>query len=219
MNILAGYFSIAFTFVLLATMFLWFFIKGGASVWLKLVAVPVVLWYTLALYYAPDNLMGWPTPEGPPGVARVINGIVKQPKAGDDGAIYLWMISLDKEIDYKKSLKDLVNPKNVFDYNAKNVPRAYILPYDKNLDRQLTKGKNARLDDLGVVIVFKRKGKGKLKKKGEGEETYDDARIEILNLKDTLKKIEKNLNKFEENLDFQETLNREADRLRRMGGT
>ncbi len=204
MSIIAGYFSIAFAFVLLASMFLWFFIKGNAHILLKLIVIPVLIWYTLALYYAPNNLMGWPTPEEPPNVARVINGIVKKPVNGQGGALYLWMISLDKEIDYKKKLSDLVNPKNVFDYNSKNVPRAYRLPYDKDLDRQLTKGKQARRDDLGIVIVFKRKGKDKLKVK---------TKIEIHNLRDAMKKTEKNVNSGE-NRDF---IDEEASRLQRMG--
>lgn len=224
MNILAGYFSIAFTFVLLATLFLWFFIKGNANVFLKLIIIPVVVWYTAALYYAPDHLMGWPTTEGPPGIAKVLNGIVQKPKAGKEGAIYLWMISLDKEADYKKNIKDLINPKNVFDYRAKNVPRSYKLPYDEDLDRQLNKGKNARMNDMAVVMVFKRKGKGKLKKEGKGEEKRNDnPRIEIHNMRDAMKKIEKNINTGR-NLDFidrdqQREIDNEVNRLRRMGGT
>ena len=214
MNIIAGYVSIAFTFVLLATMFLWFFIKGDANIFLKLIIIPFVIWYTLALYHAPDNLMGWPTQEGPPSVARVINGIVKKPGPGQDGALYLWMISLEDEKDLKRGLSDMINPENVFDYNAKNVPRAYKLPYDEDLDRQLQKGKEARINDLGVVIIFKRKGKGKIKKKGKGEDRNDDTKIEIHNLTETLKKVQETLEETKEQL-----LNREASRLNRMGGT
>ena len=213
MDIIAGYLSIALSFVLLATMFLWFFIKGNASIYLKLIIIPVVIWYTLALYYAPDNLMGWPTPEGPPSVARVIYGIVQKPGFEREGVIYLWMISLDKEDDFRKGLSSMINPENVFDYNAKNVPRAYKLPYNEKLDRQLAKGKDARMNDLGSVMIFKRKGKGKLKKrKGYGEEYKDDTKIEIHNLRGTMKKIKTKSERLKET-------NIEIDKLIEAGGS
>ncbi|OGF25269.1 hypothetical protein A2468_02040 [Candidatus Falkowbacteria bacterium RIFOXYC2_FULL_46_15] len=177
MSIWTGYAGIITTFVILGTLLLWLLIKSKIHIFVKILIVPVVLWYSLVLYYVPEKLLGWPTPDDIPDRSAVFATIIKEPGPSDQGAIYIWLMDIDGR---KKT--NWANPKNVFEYSEKNAPRSYKLPYSRGLHEELQKGEEAR--ERGMIIMLKKGGKGAPKEGNNGarrRSDADDVEIEILN--------------------------------------
>jgi hypothetical protein len=85
-------------------------IKAGAT-------AAAVLFYIVTLYALP-GFYGWPTREGLPDKFRLVSMEVREPRNdADEGVIYMWVVSLA---------------------DARGEPRAYLLPYSKELHSRLT---------------------------------------------------------------------------------
>jgi hypothetical protein len=76
----------------------------------------------LAVWNALDSFSGWPTDQRPPARALLVSRTVDEPKA-----IYVWLVA--------------PAPSGVFAYLPdKAAPRAYRLPYSRELHEQVTRG-------------------------------------------------------------------------------
>jgi len=160
--------GLAATFVVLASVLLWIFIKPDTKGWIKAIVIPFVIWFGFAAWYTPQNLMGWAkitTLEEVPGNSIVQNIMIIEPNNNDKGAMYFWLIPLEKEPD---SL--FWNPKYAFVYNSKpGEPRVYKTPYDKELHKKLLEAQKEKGKNRGSVLIFKGLLKGE-KGKMKGEE-------------------------------------------------
>jgi hypothetical protein len=175
MDILTAYAGLSLAFVIITSLFLYFIIGSKAPVLVKFVIIPIVIWFTLALYFTPGKLMGWPTPAEPPNNSIILLPIVKEPVGDSKGFIDLLVIVREES---KKSLIEQLKPGNVFSYNSKNTERIYRLPYDRDLHKKLTEAqKKARKN--GGFMMYSRKGKSQYE---------DESRIKVINPRDIIKK-------------------------------
>ncbi len=93
MDILLGYSGMALAFVIIAAIHLYFIIYSKANIVVKAVVIPIVLWYSLVLFYTPSKLMGWPTSQSIPKNSRVLSMMIREPLRGNPGAIYILTIN------------------------------------------------------------------------------------------------------------------------------
>lgn len=149
--------GITVAYVALAVLLLSLNVYSRWPAWVKLSAVVL----TGALYYVTylslEGLSGWPARSSLPKEFVMLSGYVKEPDktSGDEGRVYLWVLSLEKE-------------------RVSSAPRAYHLPYSPLLHREIEEaGKRLRrgIKQLGKTETVK----GKVQ---EGERTWIDEHVE-----------------------------------------
>jgi len=202
MDILASYSGLSLAFAIISALFLYFIIGSNMKVVVKAVIIPIVIWFTLVLYFTPQKLMGWPTPAEPPDGSVIILPIIKEPSGGSKGFIDMLVIVRNES---KQSLIDQLDAKNVFSYRADNTPRLYRLPYDRNMHKDLLEAQKA-IKKRGGFMTYSRhkgkpgssKGKGGKGKGGKGKDGdskngtgigfEDTSKIKVINPATILKK-------------------------------
>lgn len=133
--------------ILLAVIFF-----GLAAIWLALitgnhlpfvvraVAIYLVPWLAFAIWQAAQPPTGWPTSAKPPKSARFVAGTVREPNEveHDLGEIDLWLVPAD----------------------GPGQPRAYRLPYSRQLHEQIVAAMRAAKegDPVGVRKLGQRHG-------------------------------------------------------------
>jgi hypothetical protein len=146
----------------------------------KFALIAATVWYGFAMYYSAQDLMGWPASRALPAQGRIIAVRIDEPdrKKNDAGMIYLW-IHEEKEGDG-------------FFGGRKSEPRAYRIPYNKEMHKALLDAQRGMEGIPGAQIRIKNekgeKGKrGKGKSQG-GEYSYDQPKFEIINPADLIPK-------------------------------
>jgi len=161
-----GFIGLVLTYVILTTMFLWMLRKTDTAQWKKLLVIPLTLWWAIALYYTPLGFMGYPVSKDIPDKAIVISVKIVEPTNNNKGGMYFWVIDVNKA----KPLP--VDPRKAFIILNQQEPRAYKLPYDKGLHKDLTKKKKKQKEENGVLIWSRNR-----KKKQLGEATNQEKLI------------------------------------------
>lgn len=177
MDILLGYNGLAVAFIIIAALHLYFIIYSKAKIVTKALIIPVVLWYSLTLFYIPGKLMGWPTSSPIPDNSRVLSMMFREPFKGRPGSIYILAVSY-VEVN-ESNISEVLNPKHVFGYSEKNVPRFYRLPYKRELHKRLQEGEKQAKKKGGFLRI----GKGKKIRKNDSWSTDEEIKIEIVNPK------------------------------------
>jgi len=118
---------IAAAFVVITSLILWFVI-GSRGMWgLKIATIASALYFCLSISFSLENFEGWPSHASLPEEFRVHWVVIEEPdKKGGEGAIYIWA----------KSLKSLDGESGwwiSFEGSSTNAPRAYKLPYTREL--------------------------------------------------------------------------------------
>ena len=129
MDIFLGYAGVAVAFVIMMSVLLMIMIKSKDISWkLKLVLVPFVIWYSVALYHVPSNFMGWPTETWSiQNEVIILDWHVEEKKA-----IYFWVV------DYNiKNVRALIDPRHAFFPFIDDTPRAYKIVYNSDLHKRL----------------------------------------------------------------------------------
>ncbi len=152
MDVLIAYAGLSVAFVIIASLFLYFIIESKAPLFVKVIIIPIVIWFTLALYFTPGKLMGWPTHAEPPDKSIILLPIIKEPAGDSKGFIDLLVIVREES---KKSLIEQLKPVNVFSYNNKNTERIYRLPYDRELHETLTKAQRKAKKIGGFMLYYR----------------------------------------------------------------
>jgi len=147
-------FLIMISFVILAAMFSWFLVGVKGKVWIKLIMLPLVIWYGLVLNSSFGRIYGWPADHNLPEQAYIKSYIVKKPTVDDDGAIYVWIVNRIK-VRRPNLFETIMNPGKVFMIEYKGTPRSYKLPYTKNLHKKFQEG----FKDGKMFMVLKGKKK------------------------------------------------------------
>ena len=164
MDILLGYSGLLTAFIIIAAIHLYFIIESKAKVLTKALIIPIVLWFSLVLFYTPEKLMGWPTSQEMPNNSMVMSMLIREPYGSSPGAIYILALhDRFSEKITKSSVKKYLNPKSVFGYTTKNIPRFYKLTYDRELHKDLKKGEK-KVEQKGGYLRLK---KGSLVKKNK----------------------------------------------------
>jgi hypothetical protein len=181
--------GLAATFVVIASVLLWLFIKPDTKNWIKAIVIPFVIWFGFAAYYTPQNLMGWPTSvalEDVPGNSIVQEILIIEPNSKDAGAMYFWLIPLDKDPD-----RLFWSPKHAFVYNSSpGEPRVYKTPYDKELHQKLIKAQKEKKKHKGSILMFDGllKGKKGQPNAAEGQMKESKSPFRLLKPQDIFKK-------------------------------
>ena len=164
MAIWSGYIGLAVGFILLVAMLLWIVISSKGSVFLKAVLIPVTTWYGAVLFFSAQNLMGWPVEKYLPEESYILAFRIREPEpaSGYPGAIFIWASmptgSAASSKDPEPNLA--INPKSFFDYQDKSEPRAYRLPYDRELHKNLVKAGEDQKNHPGSRIQVQKKRPG-----------------------------------------------------------
>jgi hypothetical protein len=180
MNFWSGYIGLTIAFVLLAGIVLWFFIKTPGRTVIKVLLITLTVWYGLVLYYTAPNLMGWPTPQAVPENSLVLAIRIKEPDTGidDSGAIFLWISTPSTSKDSKKASESWFNPKSIFKYDRQSDPRAYKLPYSREMHDAIIQAQRQAQETLGALILVKKR----VSRQGTGtDESKGPLELEIIN--------------------------------------
>jgi hypothetical protein len=179
MDIWYGYIGLAIAFVIIATIFLWFFLRTPGRIIIKVIMIPITIWYSLVLYYTIPNLMGWPTSEAIPENSQILAFRIKEPnpKHNDPGAIYFWLNTKPSSNEPNSSPAAWLNPKRVFSYNSATDPRAYQLPYSREMHKKIIESQRKARGVPGAQVRIKKKGQGNPSQ----EESKAPLEFEILN--------------------------------------
>jgi hypothetical protein len=138
------------TFLVLATVLGIILTKTNISWWFKTILIIMVLWYSVALAAVPSHLGGWAKHvEMIPENSTIVSYKIIEPKA-----IYFWIIE-DARIETSRA-----NPKEMLKEIRNKEPRAYKIPYDKEIHKQLEETeKQRKKGKKGVLRWQKNKSK------------------------------------------------------------
>jgi len=120
---------------------------GGAGKWIiKLPIVVVVPLFSFLVWSSLDSFTGWPANTTTPSRLMLIQEVVVEPSKTTSGAIYIW------GIPPKQS-------HGLFKYRPKeSEPRAYKLPYTRQLHEQVAAAQAAQKAGVRVAIAKSNKG-------------------------------------------------------------
>lgn len=158
--------GIPLTFLILFAIILWFIILGKGKWWLKAAIIPIVLYFSVVIWFSLNEISGWASPSVLPKTFILHWSIIKEPSkknVNEKGDIFIWATEVDDDHQYKTAE---VNPVLQPFTPRKNAaePRSYRLPYSQELHENLSKMMKT-IAKGGTVI-----GKGQTKSfSGEGE--------------------------------------------------
>jgi hypothetical protein len=182
-----GIIGLAITYLLISVPLLIICVKSNISGLYKFLLIPIVLWYSMVLYSVPGNFMGWPKYQEPPDKAIVLSSWIEEPKQNDKGGIYLWALNFPKVT--KKEIT--FNPQAFIDQVKKEIPRAYKIPYSKEMHEKLLAAQKKQKEEQSLMQWHRGKSKfgerGKTGKKKEGE---DESGFTLVKPQELLPKIE-----------------------------
>jgi hypothetical protein len=140
MDIFLGYAGVAVAFGIMMFVLMMIFIRANNISWkLKLVLIPFIMWYSVALYHIPQNFMGWPAEKW-----SIQNEV-----------IILSFYIVEKEafyftvVDYNfKNLRKMYDARTIHTPYIDDTPRLYKVTYNSDLHKNLLDAKR-RLSELG----------------------------------------------------------------------
>jgi hypothetical protein len=133
-------------FVLLAGILLWLLAAARGPWQVKLVLIVTVPTFGVAVWHALGTFKGYPVPHAPPPEAILLASVVKEPAPGQPGAIYLWLVPT------------ATGSANPLAYRSDGEPRAYVVPYTRQLHEQAQTAR--RLAASGRRVLLRRGGTG-----------------------------------------------------------
>ena len=187
MSLCLGYLWLGIAFAILASILLWNGFRLR-SFKVNLAMIPLVIWYSMALFYVPSHLMGWPSNNKIPDKFLVMSSLVQKPEKDFKGGVYFWGL----EWDGKKPVRNLIDPKGSFMYIPESMtPRAFRVDYSEGLQKSLDRGKEEMKKVPGGIIMVERIKKDTDKEKEDDLQTAgkgSELKLTILNPAQTLAK-------------------------------
>ena len=168
--------GLVFAFLLLVTVMGYIIIKTDLNPFIKAIVIIVTTWYSIALYAAPGQIAGHPKMvKELPDQVWIIAAKIIEPSADNSGGMYFWVY--EKKI-YEKALSP--NPLLTFQKIRKLTPRAYGIPYDKEMHKKFEEAeaqrKAGRSGRGGGMQMKYNKGSG-----GDAKDKYEAGTFEIFN--------------------------------------
>jgi len=132
--------------------------------------VPFLIWYSIVLWVGINSLLGYPSESMIPENSIVKSIHINEPRGGYSGSMCFWMILPEK---YGKPDAE---------------PKAYKMPYDKELHKQLMKSSGQK-NSLIVWSLLKGKRRGILRKiTGDKNIPSKEGEFKVLNPSELLTK-------------------------------
>jgi len=141
---------ISYLLIVSVLLYLCFKDKFKSPLFADIVCIAVVVWFGIALWYAPNHYKGWPVPIFPPEMSFVKDSMIVEPTEDNPGAIYILAISFSMP-DGKRAY----NPKDFLEDIKPGAPRIYKLPYSKERHKKASKKKKK-----GQMLFWKNKKDG-----------------------------------------------------------
>ena len=129
--------GITMGFVLIAALVLWFVIGSKGHWGIKAAMIVLSLYFCLSVGFSIAEFMGWPTDGKLPPKFLLYWAVIQEPdaKLGDEGSIYVWVRPINETgIEHKGRNYYLLSF-----YDGKSQPRAYSIPYSRELHEQTQK--------------------------------------------------------------------------------
>ena len=172
--------GIAMGFMLITALVLWFVIGSKGHWGIKAATMVLSLYFCLSVGFSISEFMGWPTDDKLPPKFLLHWAVIQEPdvKLGDEGSIYVWVRPLNEpKIEHKEWNDYLLSF-----YDGKSEPRAYRIPYSRELHEQTQKAIEAISKGEGVGGTSEKgRGKGKKKSGGEGSGKAGDSGKSLTN--------------------------------------
>jgi len=156
-------------FILLAAVPAYNVIYSRAHYVISAITIAILLWYGVAVFYTIPTLSGWSLESDLPADAKIIGVRIVEPGRDDPGCFYFW---LNESPQHKLDALNVIRPDKVFVYTGKTQPRAYKIPYDRELHKQLIEAMKRQKKQQGSSLTTGEQGvKGK---RGTGGQEYKD---------------------------------------------
>jgi len=173
-------------FLLLATVTAWNTVRTKGWLGLKCVSIGILIWYGFVVYFTIPQIMGWPASKDLPGNCKIVSVKIIEPCSDNEGAMYFWM---SQKPDHKRDALNLLRPDKFLIYTGGIQPRAYKIPYDRELHKKLLETQKQQKQQKGSSLMTGKKGVKRKKGKGKNESPTENP-FKILNPFDVLKKDE-----------------------------
>jgi|19_taG_2_1085344.scaffolds.fasta_scaffold00255_17 hypothetical protein len=162
--------GIALSFLLLAAGILWFVIGSKGWVILKAFMIVIVCASAITVFNTLQSFKGWPALDNTPQKFMIKWVDVHEPKGTYEGDIFVWISKPPKYV-----LKEPLKEKNNFLYykGEDHEPRAYRIPYSKEMHKMMQKAKAALKKGQPVMVD---KGSKKGKSGGKGDKDGKDGK-------------------------------------------
>ena len=167
-------------FILLATVTAWNIVRTKGWLGLKFVSIGILIWYGFVVYFTIPQIMGWPTEKDLPANSKIVSVRIVEPNNDDKGAMYFW---LSQNPNHKRDALNLLRPDKFLIYTGGIQPRAYKIPYDRELHKKLLETQKAQKRQKGSSIMTGKKGVVKVRNESATENPF-----KILNPFDMIKK-------------------------------
>jgi hypothetical protein len=151
--------GIPFTFVVICAVLLWFIILGKGHWLIKVIAVPLVLYFNFVIWNSLGNISGWAAESPLPKKFGMLWAFVHEPSNSD---ILIWANALDDENEIVETkpnswLAPFSSKKN------SDEPRVYRLPYTRETHEKVQQA-------MQSLAKGKKVGGSQGKAKGEGQQ-------------------------------------------------
>jgi len=176
-----GWVEVAIAYVILSGLAILLFTTPKIKVLIKVLMIPFIIWFSVALYYGANSLKGHPVNGDPPYGSIIVGAhVVEKNFMSDNPAIFLTVV-YPSAYEIGKGIHPL-DPRVAFLYFKKGDPVLYKILYDPDLVKRLREAMEKSRDIGGLMMWSKKKGKG-------SDNPYiDDSGIKILNPSEVLKK-------------------------------
>ena len=145
MSIWFGYSGLTIAFLIISAIMLWVALQTKGKTLTKAIVIPMVIWYSLVLFNAGPNLMGWCAPGLLPIGSEILTFIITEPKGPDTGGMYFWVMPKEE-----KRWIDKISP----DYFLPGEPKSYKIPYDRELHKRLLEAQKEKTKKRGSKMIF-----------------------------------------------------------------
>jgi len=171
-------------FILLATVTAWNAVRTRGLLGLKFVSIGILIWYGFVVYFTIPQIMGWPTKKDLPANSKIVSVRIVEPSGEEKGAMYFW---LSQNPNHKRDAMNLLRPDKFLIYTGGIQPRAYQIPYDRELHKKLLETQKEQRRQKGSSMMTGKKGVKKKGKEGENQSSTENP-FKILNPFEVLKK-------------------------------
>lgn len=177
-----GWLTVSIIYIILVSLLIFLFLAPKVKLFIKVIAIPIIIWFSIITYYSAQSFKGYPIYGDPPlGSIIVGSHIVETVEVGKEPEIYLMVLH---PRGYK--IGEIVNPTNPFQfiyYFKEGEPVLYKINYSDELRKKLKEAMKEKNKKGGVIIW------GFTGKKGEGNELQmQTGGVAVLNEFEILKK-------------------------------
>lgn len=168
--------AIITTYLLIMIFLSWSIIYSRGRIIYKCIGAAIALWFSMTFFWVLPDLKGWPADISIPEKSRVIWLTIVEPENDNPGAFYFWC---DIKPDNQKNAINLLNPYKRLSYTGRLEPRAYKIPYDRELHKKLLEAQKQQKKIGGSWLEISGHKKGI--KRGKSGNAIDEVDFKIIN--------------------------------------